>query len=99
MPGVLIAAELRALVGDDPIPGFSVQWIDASEPVPKGDYLAIVPLLSRWIGGTEFKNLPELKIVANCATGVDNIDLVAAEMNGVIGTNTPEVLSAGHADV
>jgi glyoxylate reductase len=99
MPGVLIAAELRQLVGDDPIPGFSVQWIDASEPVPKGDFLAIVPLLSRWIGGTEFKNLPELKIVANCATGVDNIDLVAAEMNGVIVTNTPDVLTEATADL
>src|SRR6185436_17033241 len=99
MPGVLIAAELRPLVGDDPIPGFSVQWIDASAPVPKGDFVAMVPLLSRWIGGTEFKNLPELKIVANCATGVDNIDLVAAEMNGVIVTNTPDVLTEATADL
>jgi len=50
------------------------------------------------LGGTEFKNLPELKIVANCATGVDNVDLVAAEMNGVIVTNTPDVLTEAVAD-
>jgi glyoxylate reductase len=76
-----------------------VQWLEAREPTPKGNYQAIVPLLSRWIGGTEFKNLPDLKIVANCATGVDNIDLVAAELNGVLVTNTPDVLTESTADL
>jgi glyoxylate reductase len=96
---VLIAAELRELVGDDPLPGHRVHWLAAREPTPKGEYAAIVPLLSRWIGGTEFKNLPGLKIVANCATGVDNIDLVAAEMRGVTVTNTPDVLTESTADL
>jgi glyoxylate reductase len=96
---VLIALELRELVGDDPVPGHVVRWIDAAEPTPKGQYQAIVPLLSRWMGGTEMKNLPELKIIANCATGVDNIDLVAAELNGVAVTNTPDVLTESTADL
>src|SRR5687767_6745938 len=99
MAEVLIAAELRELVGDDPVPGHAVRWIDAAEPTPKGHYQAIVPLLSRWIGGTELKNLLELKVVANCATGVDNIDLVAAEMRGIIVTNTPDVLTESTADL
>jgi len=36
--------------------------------------LAIVPLLTRWIGGTELKHLPKLRIVARAGTGVDNVD-------------------------
>jgi glyoxylate reductase len=96
---VLIAAELRELVGEDPLPGHAVRWIHSLEPTPKGAFAAIIPLLSRWLGGTEFKNLSELKIVANCATGVDNIDLVAAELRGVIVTNTPDVLTESTADL
>ena len=99
MSDVLIAAELRELVGDDPLPDHTVRWLAATEPTPKGPFAAIVPLLSRWIGGTEFKNMPGLKIVANCATGVDNIDLVAAEMRGVTVTNTPDVLTESTADL
>lgn len=61
--------------------------------------MAIVPLLSRWVGGTELKNLAKLKIVANCAVGHDNVDLVAAELRGVLVTNTPGVLTEATADL
>jgi glyoxylate reductase len=40
-----------------------------------------------------------LQIVANCAVGVDNIDLLAAERHGIIVTNTPDVLTADTADL
>ncbi len=96
---VLIAAELKELLDDDPVPGYDVEWLPSGAPTPSGDYVAIVPLLTRWIGGTEQKNLPELKIVANCAVGVDNVDLVAAELRGVIVTNTPDVLTDATADL
>lgn len=99
MTDILIAAELRDLLGNDPVPGHTVRWLASTEPTPKGPFVAIIPLLSRWMGGTEFKHLPELKIVANCATGVDNVDLVAAEMNGVMVTNTPDVLTESTADL
>ncbi|MSR07288.1 MAG: D-glycerate dehydrogenase [Gemmatimonadetes bacterium] len=99
MADVIIAAELRELVGDDPVPGHAVRWLKAEEPTPKGDYVAIVPILSRWMGGTEFKQLPKLRIVANCATGVNNVDLVAAEMRDIIVTNTPDVLTESTADL
>src|SRR5207245_574327 len=78
---------------------FDVTWIAASEPTPKGEWVAIVPLLSRWVGGTEFKNLPKLRIVANCAVGYNNVDLVAAEMRKVLVTNTPGVLTEATADL
>jgi len=96
---VLIAAELQELLDPDPVPGYDVEWLPSDAPTPAGDYVAIVPLLTRWIGGTEQKNLPDLKIVANCAVGVDNVDLVAAEMRGVIVTNTPDVLTDATADL
>ncbi|MBI4500311.1 MAG: D-glycerate dehydrogenase [Gemmatimonadetes bacterium] len=99
MADILIASELRDLIGDDPVPGHTVRWLDACEPTPKGDYVAIIPLLSRWMGGTQFKDLRNLKIVANCATGVDNVDLVAAELNRVAVTNTPGVLTESTADL
>ncbi|MGH7699410.1 MAG: 2-hydroxyacid dehydrogenase [Gemmatimonadales bacterium] len=98
-PSVLIAAELRNLLEPDHLAGLDVTWLPADQPTPKGNYVAIVPLLSRWVGGTELKNLPQLKIVANCAAGYDNVDVVAAEMRGVIVTNTPDVLTEAAADL
>jgi len=96
---VLIAAELKSLLDPAELQGLDVTWIPSDQPTPKGDYVAIVPLLSRWVGGTEFKNLPLLKIVANCAVGYDNVDVVAAELRGVIVTNTPDVLTDATADL
>ncbi len=96
---VLIAAELRNLLEPSQLAGLEVTWLAAGEPTPKGDFVAIVPLLSRWVGGTELKNLPNLRIVANVAVGYNNIDLVAAEMRGVLVTNTPNVLTEATADL
>jgi glyoxylate reductase len=41
---------------------------------------------------------PELRIVANYAVGVDNVDLVAARERGVVVTNTPDVLTRATAE-
>ena len=64
---VLIAAELRNLLEPSQLEGLDVTWLAAAEPIPKGDWVAIVPLLSRWVGGTELKHLPKLRLVANVA--------------------------------
>jgi glyoxylate reductase len=96
---VLIAAELRGLLEPDQVEGLEVTWLPADKAIAKGDWLAIVPLLSRWVGGTQLKYLPKLRIVANCAVGYDNVDLVAAEMRRVIVTNTPDVLTDATADL
>lgn len=96
---VLIAAELRGLLEPHQLEGLDVTWIAADQPTPKGDFVAIVPLLSRWVGGTEFKNLPMLKLVANVAVGYNNVDVVAAELRRVIVTNTPDVLTDATADL
>ena len=96
---VLIAAELKSLIEPTQLTDLDITWLSADQPTPTGDWVAIVPLLSRWVGGTEFKNLPKLRIVANCAVGYNNVDVVAAEMRKVIVTNTPGVLTEATADL
>jgi len=96
---VLIAAELKNLLEPAQLTDLDVTWLAADEPTPKGDWVAIVPLLSRWVGGTQLKHLPNLRIVANCAVGYNNVDLVAAEMRKVLVTNTPGVLTEATADL
>jgi glyoxylate reductase len=40
-----------------------------------------------------------LEVVANFAVGIDNIDLAAARLRGVVVTNTPEVLTEATAEL
>ena len=96
---MLVAAELRNLLEPAQLADLDVTWLASGQPTPKGDWVAIVPLLTRWVGGTEFKNLPNLRIVANVAVGYNNVDVVAAEMRKVIVTNTPGVLTEATADL
>lgn len=42
---------------------------------------------------------PSLRVVANYAVGVDNIDLIAATKRGVVVGNTPDVLTDATADL
>ncbi|HWB23817.1 MAG TPA: D-glycerate dehydrogenase [Gaiellaceae bacterium] len=42
---------------------------------------------------------PQLKVVANYAVGVNNIDLPAAQARGVVVTNTPDVLTKATAEL
>jgi lactate dehydrogenase-like 2-hydroxyacid dehydrogenase len=41
---------------------------------------------------------PQLRVVANFAVGVDNVDLEAAARHGVVVTNTPDVLTRAVAE-
>jgi glyoxylate reductase len=95
----LIAEELRELLDPDPMPGIEVEWLPVAAPTPEGPYGAIVPLLSRRIGRAELDRLPRLRVVANCAVGLDNVDLAACAERGVVVTNTPEVLTQATADL
>src|SRR5499426_1317423 len=42
---------------------------------------------------------PQLKLIANFGTGVDNVDLDTARVRGIIVTNTPGVLTEDTADM
>lgn len=60
---------------------------------------AIVALLTDRIDEALLARCPNLRVVANVAVGVDNIDLAACAARNVIVTNTPDVLTEATADV
>ena len=54
----------------------------------------LVPTVARGCRiGTTLSAGPQLKLVANYGTGVDNIDLELARNRGIIVTNTPGILT------
>lgn len=59
---------------------------------------ALMCLLTDRVDGPVLDAAPGLRVVANIAVGVDNIDLLAARARGVIVTNTPDVLTEATAD-
>src|SRR5690606_1971524 len=68
------------------------------EAVQKADVL--VPTVTDRIDRTVLSQAgPQLKLIANFGTGVDNIDLETARNRGIIVTNTPGVLTEDTADM
>jgi glyoxylate reductase len=62
-------------------------------------YAGLLTLLTQRVGEAVFASGRNLRIVANCAVGVDNIDLEAARRHHVVVTNTPDVLTEDTADL
>ena len=60
---------------------------------------ALICLFSDRIDDGFLAGATRLRVVANCAVGVDNIDLAAAARRRVVVTNTPEVLTDATADL
>lgn len=60
---------------------------------------ALVCLLLDRIDAVVLAAAPNLRVVANCAVGTDNIDLAAAAAAGVTVTNTPDVLTEATAEL
>jgi glyoxylate reductase len=61
----------------------------------KGSYDAVLSLLTDKIDARVFDAAPGLKIVANYATGFDNIDIAEAKKRGITVTNAPADLASG----
>lgn len=103
MPGavrVLIAEEVREFIDRVSVPtGIEIEWLPSSRPVPAGDYLGLMPLLTRRVDAAVVERLPNLKVVANYAVGYDNIDVPALHARGVAVSNTPDVLTEATADL
>lgn len=59
---------------------------------------ALLTLVTDRIDEAVLAAAPRLRVVANCAVGVDNIDLEACRLRGVAVTNTPDVLTDATAD-
>ncbi|HSL19259.1 MAG TPA: D-glycerate dehydrogenase [Methylomirabilota bacterium] len=64
-----------------------------------GDADAVLTLLANPVTDRVLEACPELRVVANCAVGFDNVDLEAARRRGVWVTNTPDVLTEATADL
>jgi glyoxylate reductase len=60
---------------------------------------ALVCLLLDRIDAALLARAPELRVVANCAVGFDNVDVAAATAAGVCVTNTPDVLTEATAEL
>jgi glyoxylate reductase len=60
---------------------------------------ALICLLLDRIDAAVLARAPQLRIVANCAVGFDNVDLAAAAARGIAVTNTPEVLTEATAEL
>jgi glyoxylate reductase len=60
---------------------------------------ALVCLLLDRIDAAVLARAPNLRVVANCAVGYDNIDVAAATAAGVCVTNTPDVLTEATAEL
>ncbi|MGE3765362.1 MAG: D-glycerate dehydrogenase, partial [Kofleriaceae bacterium] len=60
---------------------------------------ALVCLLLDRIDERVLARAPKLKVVANCAVGVDNLDLAALGARNIVATNTPDVLTEATAEL
>ncbi|MFT4257932.1 MAG: D-glycerate dehydrogenase [Pseudoxanthomonas sp.] len=59
---------------------------------------ALVTLVER-IGAAEIADAPRLRAIANVAVGYDNLDIAALSEQGIVATNTPDVLTETTADL
>ena len=98
-----------------PLPGAGLDRLAAAHEVrrhPRGSPLepgelaefaadadALVTLLLDRVDASVFAACTRLKVVANVAVGVNNVDLEAARKAGVWVTNTPDVLTEATADL
>jgi glyoxylate reductase len=60
---------------------------------------ALIAMLFHPVGAALLDGAPRLRVVANVAVGLDNVDLDAATARGVIVTHTPGVLTDATADL
>jgi glyoxylate reductase len=97
---VLVAQEVEDFLPHVRVPSdVEIEWLPASAPIPAGDCLGLLPLLSRPVGADVLHQLPNLKVVANYAVGYDNIDVEALRARGGPVSNTPDVLTEATADL
>ena len=95
-----------------PLPGDAVARLAAFADVVVGEaegirdaafafdgWDAIVSLLTDRIDESIVASQPRLRVVANVAVGVDNVDIAACRARGIVVTNTPGVLTEATADL
>ena len=99
MKRILVSDSLaRFLADESDLHGLEPE-LYAEGATPSGDYIGIVPDITRKVGRAELERLPALRIVANYGVGYDNIDVAAARERGILVTNTPGVLTSATAEL
>jgi len=97
LPIDLVEQVTRTLPGTEVVvPSGGHVGIDATL-VEQAD--ALVCLLLDRIDAEMLARMPKVRVVANCAVGVDNVDVAAATRRGVVVTNTPDVLTEATAEL
>jgi glyoxylate reductase len=99
MMRVLIADSLARFVEEERIPDDIAVELFGQASIPPGDYVGLVPDITRRVTERDIARLPELRVIANYGVGYDNIDLRAAAERGIPVSNTPGVLTAATAEL
>jgi glyoxylate reductase len=71
--------------------------LELAAEVPEAD--ALISIVSDPVTEKVIRAAPRLKIIAQYAVGVDNVDRAAAAARGIVVTNTPNVLTDATADL
>ena len=104
MAKVLVTSVL-AIDAKAALPGHSVVAPERGRLDPEGlrnglaTADALICLLTDRIDRTLLEAAPSLRIVANHAVGVDNVDVAACTERGILVANTPDVLTDATADL
>jgi glyoxylate reductase len=73
--------------------------LDGVDPAELAEADALICLLLDRIDAAALDRAPALRLVANCAVGVDNVDVAAATARRIAVTNTPDVLTCATAEL
>lgn len=106
MLGMATVVVTRALVsGADQLEGHDVRTWEEDRPIPRdvleswiGDAEGLLCMLTDRIDDELLGAAPRLRVVSQCAVGVDNIDVGACTRRGLPVGHTPDVLTETTAD-
>jgi glyoxylate reductase len=91
-----VRAQLPDAIVDVPAP--AEQWVGLAR-YDLSHVDALVCLLLDRIDASVIARAPNLRVIANCAVGYDNVDIAAATRAGIAVTNTPDVLTDATAEL
>ena len=110
-----VASKKPLVVVTSPLPGDALSLLEGKarvkeyrhpRPLSEGEFIkravqaeGLIPLLADRVSAAVLESCTRLKVVANYAVGVDNVDLEAARRRGIVVTNTPDVLTEATADL
>ena len=105
-PRVLIARRLAMAPSEILGAGVDIDLHDSEAVLPRTELLgrvrdasALLATMSEKVDTELLDHAPRLRIVANHAVGVDNVDVDACARRGILVTNTPGVLTDSTADL